>query len=298
MGAGGKADPTRIRISALADCINDPLASKIKWKLKKHDVDPEKVMSIFSVEKPMCDLLPLDEEQKNNPQVTFSGLLFHPLNDMRLLFPTFLLSIIWNQSYWFLDQPTTLLKDYGVVDYIRLRVMPVLGTSPSIFGQAMASYVLCSLAGDWVSATEFYVRFMKSREFFFSRYDSQLVLQWSIVFVLHFFLPLLFWLNKTGKMYDPEVCERMSKNLKHKMRQTFQSTEVPDFVMRLSKNISLSTAYQFGWQLNLALYVSPLSIQSTCSCSSIYAKNLLSTFLYNFFGQRTKLTFHSIISDL
>lgn len=69
MGAGGKADPTRLRISALADCINDPLASKIKWKLKKHEVDPEKVMSIFSVEKPMCDLLPLEEEQKNNPQV-------------------------------------------------------------------------------------------------------------------------------------------------------------------------------------------------------------------------------------
>ena len=41
MGAGGKADPTRLRISALADCINDPLASKIKWKLKKHEVDPE-----------------------------------------------------------------------------------------------------------------------------------------------------------------------------------------------------------------------------------------------------------------
>lgn len=38
MGAGGKADPTRLRISALADCINDPLASKIKWKLKKHQV--------------------------------------------------------------------------------------------------------------------------------------------------------------------------------------------------------------------------------------------------------------------
>jgi tRNA A37 threonylcarbamoyladenosine dehydratase len=33
MGAGGKADPTRLRISALSDCINDPLASKIKWCL-------------------------------------------------------------------------------------------------------------------------------------------------------------------------------------------------------------------------------------------------------------------------
>ena len=77
MGAGGKADPTRLRISALADCINDPLASKIKWKLKKHEVDPEKVMSIFSVEKPMCDLLPLEEEQKNNPQVICFVLQFY-----------------------------------------------------------------------------------------------------------------------------------------------------------------------------------------------------------------------------
>jgi tRNA A37 threonylcarbamoyladenosine dehydratase len=70
MGAGGKADPTRLRISTLSDCINDPLASKIKWKLKKHNVDPEHVMSIFSVEKPICDLMPLEEEQKLNPQVS------------------------------------------------------------------------------------------------------------------------------------------------------------------------------------------------------------------------------------
>ena len=44
MGAGGKADPTRLRISPLSDCMNDPLASKIKWKLKKHGVNPEDVM--------------------------------------------------------------------------------------------------------------------------------------------------------------------------------------------------------------------------------------------------------------
>lgn len=30
MGAGGKADPTRLRIAALSECINDPLAAKIK----------------------------------------------------------------------------------------------------------------------------------------------------------------------------------------------------------------------------------------------------------------------------
>jgi len=132
MGAGGKADPTRLRIAALSECIHDPLASKIKWKLKKHGVQADDVMSIFSLEMPIVDLQPLDDEQKNAPQ------------------------------------------DFGAVDYLRLRIMPVLGTSPSIFGQAMASYILCSLA---------------------------------------------------NKLYEPEVCERMSKNLKHKLRQTLKNFE-------------------------------------------------------------------------
>lgn len=105
MGAGGKSDPTKIRIAPLSDCVNDPLASKIRWKLKKHNVSCEKVMSIFSIEKPVAELLPLTAEQTANPQ------------------------------------------DYGAVDYLRIRVIPVLGTSPSMFGQALASYALCSLAG-------------------------------------------------------------------------------------------------------------------------------------------------------
>ena len=61
------------------------------------------------------------------------------------------------------------------MDYLRIRVMPVLGTSPSIFGQALASYVLCKLA---------------------------------------------------DKPYDPDGGERMSKNLKHKVRQVLKKDEV------------------------------------------------------------------------
>ena len=76
-------------------------------------------------------------------------------------------------------------QDYGTVDYLRLRVLPVLGTSPSIFGQAMASFVL-SLLG--------------------------------------------------GQPYEPESCERMSKNLRLKIRnglkknelERFQTTELVD----------------------------------------------------------------------
>jgi len=105
MGAGGKSDPTRLRVAQLSDCINDPLASKIKWKLKKHGVRADQVTAVFSNEKPCVDLLALSEEQKAAPQ------------------------------------------DFGAVDYLRLRVMPVLGTSPAIFGQAMASKVLCAMGG-------------------------------------------------------------------------------------------------------------------------------------------------------
>ena len=67
------------------------------------------------------------------------------------------------------------MQDYGSVDYLRLRVIPVLGTSPSIFGQALASHVLCQLA---------------------------------------------------GKGYDADSGERMSKNLKHKVRQVLKKEEV------------------------------------------------------------------------
>lgn len=70
MGAGGKSDPTRMRVAALSDCINDPLASKIKWKLKKHHgVSADDVLCVFSAEKPKVDLLPLDEDQRQSPQV-------------------------------------------------------------------------------------------------------------------------------------------------------------------------------------------------------------------------------------
>jgi len=131
-GTGGKSDPTRLRVAQLSDCINDPLCSKIKWKLKKHGIAAEDVTGVFSNEKPCVELLPLSDEQAAAP------------------------------------------ADFGAVDYLRLRVMPVLGTSPALFGQAMASKVLCSLG-----QTE----------------------------------------------YVPESCERMSKNLKHKLKQTCRSWE-------------------------------------------------------------------------
>jgi tRNA A37 threonylcarbamoyladenosine dehydratase len=70
LGAGAKADPTKMRIAPLSDCVNDPMAQKLRWKLKKFGhVQPEAVMTVFSVEKAVCDLLPLEQEQIDNPHV-------------------------------------------------------------------------------------------------------------------------------------------------------------------------------------------------------------------------------------
>ena len=129
MGAGGKADPTRLRVAPLADAVHDPLASKLRWKLRgkgidyggsreddelfrqKKDVvkaDPDDVLCIYSCEAPRCGLLPLTEEQAEEGAANF-----------------------------------------GTVDlaHYRVRVLPVLGPSPAMMGHAIASISLCRLAG-------------------------------------------------------------------------------------------------------------------------------------------------------
>jgi hypothetical protein len=44
--------------------------------------------------------------------------------------------------------------DFGALPGFRVRVLPVLGTMPAVFGQAMASYVLCELAGSPLAPAE------------------------------------------------------------------------------------------------------------------------------------------------
>ncbi|CAM9659342.1 unnamed protein product [Phaeothamnion confervicola] len=115
LAAACKSDPTRLCISSLADANRDPLASKLKWRLKKTELDPEAVSCVFSSERPVATLLPLTEEQQAG-------------------------------------RP----EEFGAVEHFRVRVLPVLGPVPAIFGQAsrqgeerqaMATWVLCELGG-------------------------------------------------------------------------------------------------------------------------------------------------------
>ena len=133
MGAGGKSDMTRLHISDLRTASRDPLASKLrqtmKRKLKSQSGnntstteegktngspstmddsfldDMDQLTIIYSSEKTVAKLADLTEEQKSHGDKS----------------------------------------QFGSVDNMRIRVLPVLGPIPAIFGQSLAAIVLCEL---------------------------------------------------------------------------------------------------------------------------------------------------------
>ncbi|CAA3027038.1 tRNA threonylcarbamoyladenosine dehydratase [Olea europaea subsp. europaea] len=106
-GAGARADPTRIRVADLRESTNDPLSRAVRHRLKKDYGIEGGIPVVFSLEKPKAKLLP------------FKG----PSGEE--------------------ENPS----DYQIVPGFRVRIIPVLGTIPAIFGQVMASYTATQLAG-------------------------------------------------------------------------------------------------------------------------------------------------------
>ncbi|XP_049403930.1 tRNA threonylcarbamoyladenosine dehydratase [Solanum stenotomum] len=106
-GAGARADPTRIRVADLRESTNDPLSRAVRHRLRKDHGIDGGIPVVFSLEKPKAKLLP------------FKG----PSGEE--------------------ENPS----DYQIVPGFRVRIIPVLGTIPAIFGQVMASYVATQLAG-------------------------------------------------------------------------------------------------------------------------------------------------------
>ncbi|XP_010271228.1 PREDICTED: tRNA threonylcarbamoyladenosine dehydratase isoform X1 [Nelumbo nucifera] len=106
-GAGARSDPTRIRIADLRESINDPLSRSVRHRLKKDYGIEGGIPVVFSMEKPKVKLLP------------FKGPGGQEENP----------------------------SDYQIIPGFRVRIIPVLGSIPAIFGQVMASYVVTQLAG-------------------------------------------------------------------------------------------------------------------------------------------------------
>lgn len=64
-GAGGKADPTRLKIADIAESTIDPLGRAVRYQLKNKYKFTGEIPALFSTEQPRCGLLPFDEDQGN-----------------------------------------------------------------------------------------------------------------------------------------------------------------------------------------------------------------------------------------
>ncbi|WFD20547.1 hypothetical protein MCAP1_002794 [Malassezia caprae] len=129
MGAGAKADPSRIQISDISTTAEDPLARVVRRELRAAGLPPipppgsedpkEKKQAIeahcatawtlpcvYSTEKSDTHLLPLPDEEFEKGAV----------------------------------------KELAAFDDFRVRILPVLGPLPAMFGLAAATYILCDIA--------------------------------------------------------------------------------------------------------------------------------------------------------
>lgn len=115
MGAGGKSDPTRLHISDLRTASRDPLASKLRQSLKR--------------------LL------KDDANKTY-------MDDMDQVSVVYSSEKVVVQLADFTEeQKAEGVHQFGAVDGMRIRILPVLGTMPAIMGQTLAAMALCEVSG-------------------------------------------------------------------------------------------------------------------------------------------------------
>ncbi|KAJ7756221.1 ubiquitin-protein ligase molybdopterin-converting factor [Mycena metata] len=107
MGAGAKCDPTRIQISDISSTVYDPLARSVRRRLRLLGV-PSGIPVVYSTEVPGdVKLLPLPEDEFQKGKGA---------------------------------------KELSVLDDFRVRILPVLGPLPALFGLHIATYILAALA--------------------------------------------------------------------------------------------------------------------------------------------------------
>ncbi|KAH8660804.1 ubiquitin-protein ligase-like protein molybdopterin-converting factor [Tricladium varicosporioides] len=109
MGAGCKSDPTRIFIGDISASTDDPLSRSTRRRLRATGISSG-IPVVYSTEKPgpgKAQLLPLPEEEFKKGSV----------------------------------------GDLGVLPDFRVRILPVLGTMPAVFGYAVANHIILKVTG-------------------------------------------------------------------------------------------------------------------------------------------------------
>lgn len=108
-GAACKSDPTRINIADISKTEEDPLARSVRIRLTKRGIISN-IPVVFSAEKPdprKARLLPLDEDEIAKGDV----------------------------------------EELAALKNFRVRILPVLGTMPGMFGLALATHIITTVSG-------------------------------------------------------------------------------------------------------------------------------------------------------
>ncbi|KAI0437507.1 ubiquitin-protein ligase molybdopterin-converting factor [Xylaria telfairii] len=109
MGAGCKSDPTRIVVGDIGTSTDDGLSRSTRRRLKLLGIT-KGIPTVYSTEKTgegKAELLPLPEDEFQKGQV----------------------------------------GDLGVLPDFRVRILPVLGTMPAVFGYTVANHVILAITG-------------------------------------------------------------------------------------------------------------------------------------------------------
>eukprot|EP00035_Acanthoeca_spectabilis_P007954 m.146656 g.146656 ORF g.146656 m.146656 type:complete len:488 (-) comp14154_c1_seq1:51-1514(-) len=125
LGAGSKVDPTRIIIGDLMDTVNDPLALKLRWELRTR----------WEKQRTADGGKPEWGKKKKIEPEGFDVRVVSSYEKVR----AGLAALDEDQ----LEEPDA----FGALPNMRLRVLPVLGTQPAVFGMSCAAHVLTHLAG-------------------------------------------------------------------------------------------------------------------------------------------------------
>jgi tRNA A37 threonylcarbamoyladenosine dehydratase len=118
MGAGCKSDPTRIIVGDIGTSTDDGLSRSTRRRLKLLGIT-KGIPTVYSTEKTgdgKAELLPLPEDEFQKGQV----------------------------------------GDLGVLPDFRVRILPVLGTMPAVFGYTVANHVILAITGKQICLLGYY----------------------------------------------------------------------------------------------------------------------------------------------
>lgn len=117
MGSGCKSDPTRVQVGDISDTVEDPLSRTTRRGLRARGIE-KGIQVVFSTEKPSKEgakLLPLADKEFEKGKV----------------------------------------EELSTLPNFRVRILPVVGTMPAIFGLTCANIVLMTLSGYPVPQSSF-----------------------------------------------------------------------------------------------------------------------------------------------